>query len=860
METNVMNVSAKASRENLWTLLSQYTICIPRIQRDYAQGRTEPEPTQIRKTFLKDIFNALKNDTKMDVNFIYGNIDVDGKKFIPIDGQQRLTTLFLLHWYFASWSGKLDAGNIEILKRFNYETRFDTGGFCERLVTDVKVDLKKLVKTGRKLTDVVRDYYWYFSAYDHDATIRGMLIMLQEIHNTVKNLPDTTIVDKFFEALIDPDGPISFLFMDIKNIGLTDEIYIKMNARGKALTRFENFKARLSSYLAKNDEAFSREFIRNINGTWSQFFWHEEYRPVVEDKENKSNPKKATIFDDQMMNLFRFIMMNEFIENVEIDDSDSTEMKYQIRGMLKALDDENDSQFMNHLFSDEFRSVPGDKAGKPNVDIRVFRFLNRLLNILAKRKQDTGSIIFSDKALYGKEYLNEESYFKRLIRSFGTSLTYDESILLYAEFCFLEKYASADCTFDKTKELTEWLRFVHNLSKNTLYNGFDDYLRSIRRVRNIVDNGLALDILNYSATLLRRDYKQGSGYGFVENQVMEECIKANLILKGQEWRKTIAEAEKSFLGSQIAAILSFSGIWEIYESEMNDYEVQNKDSKKLPGADSILKKLVTDNAFIDSFKLYLRKFNLIFDKEALKPELETDSLLRRALLTFGGADSYMLPANRPVCCFLDTTDRDTSFRRLFRGDSLKNRGYFKELLDAINSGSDVKLQLQNIIKGIKYDNDNRWKRYFIEMPEILECMSQNKNSTDPAGKFVFKNAKRFIRKNSVDDILLLEKTKTSSINREYYSYVLYLKAKANDLDVDYYTTYGDVNKKYLSYTNNQDQEVQVIYTKDETDPVNSYMFMAKDSGNILYKSALDNMLDYIKQSIKQNSVPNNERL
>ena len=45
---------AEAPRESFWSVVSKlnYDICIPRIQRDYAQGRTETEPTQIRKKLL----------------------------------------------------------------------------------------------------------------------------------------------------------------------------------------------------------------------------------------------------------------------------------------------------------------------------------------------------------------------------------------------------------------------------------------------------------------------------------------------------------------------------------------------------------------------------------------------------------------------------------------------------------------------------------------------------------------------------------------------------------------------------------------------------------------------------------------
>ena len=42
-------------------------------------------------------------------------------------------------------------------------------------------------------------------------------------------------------------GAISFYFLPIKDLGLTDELYIKMNSRGKPLTKFEHFKAELEA-------------------------------------------------------------------------------------------------------------------------------------------------------------------------------------------------------------------------------------------------------------------------------------------------------------------------------------------------------------------------------------------------------------------------------------------------------------------------------------------------------------------------------------------------------------------------------------------------------------------------------------
>ncbi|WP_366144120.1 DUF262 domain-containing protein [Candidatus Accumulibacter sp. ACC012] len=56
---------------------------------------------------MNDIETALRkpaNDPELPLNldFIYGSVEGDGEdSILPLDGQQRLTTLFLLHWYLA---------------------------------------------------------------------------------------------------------------------------------------------------------------------------------------------------------------------------------------------------------------------------------------------------------------------------------------------------------------------------------------------------------------------------------------------------------------------------------------------------------------------------------------------------------------------------------------------------------------------------------------------------------------------------------------------------------------------------------------------------------------------------------------
>jgi uncharacterized protein with ParB-like and HNH nuclease domain len=114
-----------------WNLINSSKISIPIIQRDYAQGREEE--SEKREKFLNAILNHLNNNEKLHLDFVYGR--VKDNTFYPIDGQQRLTTLFLLHWYFAL---KEKVSNEEKLKlsQFVYDTRISSREFCQSLIKE----------------------------------------------------------------------------------------------------------------------------------------------------------------------------------------------------------------------------------------------------------------------------------------------------------------------------------------------------------------------------------------------------------------------------------------------------------------------------------------------------------------------------------------------------------------------------------------------------------------------------------------------------------------------------------------------------------------------------------------------------
>ena len=256
-------------------------IIIPIIQRDYAQGRKGTDVTRIRERFLDSLYKAV-TEKPITLDFVYGDIDSEGN-MTPLDGQQRLTTLFLLHWY-AAQKGSVSEAEHSFLKRFSYETRYSARYFCIDLV-----DYKPNFKTT--ISKEIINQAWFPLDWENDPTISSMLVMLDAIDNKFKDVPN------LWERL--KEKCITFYFLPIKDMGLTDELYIKMNSRGKPLTLFEHFKAELERQIRSLDDSLATRIIGKIDRDWTDLLW--EYR------DSGNNSSEDNIIDDEFLRYFKFI-------------------------------------------------------------------------------------------------------------------------------------------------------------------------------------------------------------------------------------------------------------------------------------------------------------------------------------------------------------------------------------------------------------------------------------------------------------------------------------------------------------------------------------------------------------------------
>ena len=262
--------------KNIAQLFKRKKICVPVIQRDYAQGRKDDAIDSIRSNFISSLIDAAtKPDHIMDINYIYG-INKPGEEFLPIDGQQRLTSIFLFAWYSC-----IKGNNTELfcqnVKSFSYMVRTSAEDFFD--ILQQRDDsgknlfyLKDFQTYVNHESSSLKNFSWFKFQWKYDNTINGVINYLDSVKEAFVN--QTYDWKSISEKILNEyECPISFVYV-IQNETNSDNLseqekenasydaenraaitYINMNERGKVLNDFENLKA----LMYKKDEA--KEFI-----------------------------------------------------------------------------------------------------------------------------------------------------------------------------------------------------------------------------------------------------------------------------------------------------------------------------------------------------------------------------------------------------------------------------------------------------------------------------------------------------------------------------------------------------------------------------------------------------------------------
>ncbi len=474
---------------------------IPIIQRDYAQGREEA--VDVRTQFLDSLHYALLVNEEsealpLDLDFVYGSFEgEDGDVLSVLDGQQRLTTLFLLHWFLALKNCQLEAFRNKFvtsdgLSRFRYKTRHSTTDFFNALTSaEFEVDDRRII------SDQICDSHWFFSSWMYDPTVQSCLCMLDAIA-----LKFGQIDLDLYERITNTVRPyVTFQYLNLRSFKLSDDLYIKMNARGKPLTPFENFKAWVLER-AKTEYPASN-FEHKVDLQWTDLFWKKSV-------EHNSN------FDLTYLSFFNLIA---FFHSCEITEGSYTLLSSGEKAWLRYIREPRSNVSQAQL--EKINAFTNKDL------VRV----SKILDFMVANQDINISNLFLDSL----KIVNNLSHIK-----------------FYALIAFVEN--APDIGFwgeDVQVQFVRWLRVTDNLINNHRLDDMTSFIATVKAIKQLSEQS---QFIYEGITKKTFEIK-----GFALEQWNEEILKAQLILTEPQWEISLKKYEShKYLKGKVGFILKMA--------------------------------------------------------------------------------------------------------------------------------------------------------------------------------------------------------------------------------------------------------------------------------------------------------------
>lgn len=440
------------------TFAQENKVRIPLIQRDYVQGSDTNAAK--RDKFLEALLSALETGTPLSLDFIYGS--TNSGYFEPLDGQQRITTLFLLYYALKNLSHVQPTKELdEQIRTFTYTTRNSSAAFCQKLFgTEMPWRYTKVFdEEGKKewSQDIINQP-WFCEEWLLDPTIKAMLDMLDALNKrlhaeeymkpyyggkAINEVDGQTVYeessekwDTMAENLYgNGTGCILFECLNMGEYNLDDSLYIKMNARGKQLTDFENWKAEFIKYLETKckDDTYKgipirTYFEQHIEHEWADMLW--TYAVERMDNDNEEYPQT----DDLFMNLYEYLLgMIFFVKNPTINRRDvKTEDFYQSKAECLSNIEKEDLDFLFAAL-DFFIAIGNQQAFFDNLFYLQDEDSNRKVRLFNTPNTDLFELcICKDKAFTAKMQVLSYCIVRYGIQ-YGVDVT--EELVQYTRVC-----------------------------------------------------------------------------------------------------------------------------------------------------------------------------------------------------------------------------------------------------------------------------------------------------------------------------------------------------------------------------------------------------------------------------------------
>lgn len=712
-------------------LINDYIIYVPEFQRNYLQGDDSNESIKYKRNrLLDDIFDCIKSQSKsINLGFIYGRVEKSykGKLFYPYDGQQRLTTLYFLY-LLIYFKFKIYDEIDSIKKKLSYQTRISTNRFIESFLSWILDSKEKdnvyndfWNKDGKDLKGFIMSQDWFMmTEWNYDVSIINMLSIIVEISRRIKeNLGDKTEIVNFIDK--DENNPFQFDFIYVDDISKSDDLYIKINARGKALSPFENLKSDIDEYWNNGDKT-------KLDAEWTEYVWNQL-------DENDKNKEKS--FDNSFYNLLSNIFYLQYLIGLgqnNINDKILIEIENKYK---KGIVDKEwitpklccDSPYQ--MISSFLDAMTGSFK---SIKDKQIESVNRKIFGLGDYQNNNG-----------QNKIERADLFEIFVYYYSVSKLFTENDMEFT---------------DKRNLLNEIETVTNRIIENQrpYLDSPTDLVKALKSVKVLIDSSIKSHGVYKFFLSIDNDKKESIRNGLMKEQVEEEILKAKLIDKDSRY---VALFNKGYSELKNKGQLGF-----IF------YLVKNNKS---------LSKIGIEDVTYESFEKTLNQ--IISIQNFIIGEFTNYELLLRAILAKANGSFFWKRRNNLLSFPLLNNDRDISlhtFLNCYCSNNPNDVEYKLNLLDGLrkvlNSFDSNKDNIEEVLKEIIEDykkEDNKkedpkpWYKFFVIYDGVFK-QCRNGNIYHYSDKFV----------------LLLDKKFRSGQWYEYYTFAL-SKALSEALNKEY---------------------------------------------------------------------------
>lgn len=718
-------------------LINDYIIYVPEFQRNYLQGDDSKESIKDKRDrLLNDIFDCIKSQSKsINLGFIYGRVEESykGNLFYPYDGQQRLTTLYFLYlliYFKLKIYDEIDS----IKKKLSYQTRISTNRFIESFLSWVLDSKEKdniyndfWNKDGKDLKGFIMNQDWFMmTEWNYDVSIINMLSIIVEISRRVKNLGDITNIVNFIDK--DENNPFQFDFIYVDDISKSDDLYIKINARGKALSPFENLKSDIDGYWNNEDKA-------KLDAEWTEYVWNQL-------DVNYKNKEKS--FDNSFYNLLSNIFYLQYLVGLgEQDINDKNLFEIENKYKKGIVDKEWITQKLCHVSCPMISSFLDAMIGsfKSIKDNEQIESVNRKIFGLGNNQNNIG-----------QNKIDRADLFEIFVYYYSVSSLFKRN----------------DMEFTNKRNLLNEIETVTNRiieNQRPYLDSPTNLVKALKSVKVLIDNSIKSQGVYKFFLSIDNDKKESIRNGLMKEQVEEEILKAKLIDKDSRY---VDLFDKSYKELKNKGQLGF--IFYLI-TDNNDLSKIRVEDVSYESFDKTLKQILSIQSYTGDF---INSNEKIFNSEY--------EWLLRAILAKAKDCFFWKRSNNLLSFPLLNNDRDMSlhtFLNCYSSDNPNDVQYKFNLLDGLREvlnsfDSDEELNdkviedgLNRIIEVYKEKDSKAWYKFFVIYDGVFgKC---------PKGNIYYYSDMY---------VLLLDKKFRSGHWCEYYTFALY---KALD---DYRTSKG----------------------------------------------------------------------